>query len=61
MESRKAKIIRLDREKNNIILSFKQLDPNPWSSFETNKDDVITGMVRNVTDNGIVIEVQEGI
>lgn len=60
-EHRKAKIIRLDREKNNIILSFKQLDPNPWSSFEINKDDIITGVVRNVTDNGIVIEVQDGI
>ncbi|MCR4421085.1 MAG: S1 RNA-binding domain-containing protein [Exilispira sp.] len=60
-EKLKLKIIDLDRDQNKIILSLKRIKPNPWFSVSIKKDDVIKGVVRENTDNGIIVEIEEGV
>ncbi len=60
-----AQILTLDREDRKMSLGIKQLSEDPW-----NKDDVLTkyaigtiheGVVRNLTNFGLFIELEEGI
>ncbi len=60
-EKRKYKIIKLDKEKNKIFLSIKQTKVNPWITLSIRKNDIVKGIVREVTDNGIVIEIEDGV
>ena len=59
----KVKIIKVDPEKNRVSVGMKQLEEDPWlnvkSKFSVN--DKVTGVVTNVTDYGIFIEIENGV
>jgi small subunit ribosomal protein S1 len=56
-------VLDIDIEARRISLGLKQTEPNPWDIIEERytTGTVITGKVRNVTDFGAFIEVEEGI
>ena len=59
----KAKILSLDRDERKMSLGIKQLTPDPWTDI-TNKYPVgsrHTGKVRNFTNFGVFVELEEGI
>ena len=59
----KVKIIKVDPEKNRVSVGMKQLEEDPWTLVK-NKfkvDDKVTGIVTNVTDYGVFIEIQNGV
>jgi len=58
-----AVILTLDREDRKMSLGIKQLTPDPWTDI-TNKypvDSHHTGIVRNFTNFGVFVELEEGI
>jgi len=59
----KVKIIKVDPEKNRVSCGMKQLEADPWIQIEGkyNIGDKLQGVVSNVTDYGIFIEVDSGI
>jgi len=56
-------VLDIDIDARRISLGLKQTEPNPWDVIESKyaPGTVITGKVRNVTDFGVFIEVEEGI
>ena len=56
-------ILDIDGDSRRISLGLKQTEPNPWDVIESKyvPGTVITGKVRNITDFGAFIEVEEGI
>ena len=56
-------VLDIDTDARRISLGLKQTEPNPWDIIESKYGPgaVITGKVRNVTDFGVFIEVEEGI
>jgi len=56
-------VLDIDTEARRISLGLKQTEPNPWDDLEARyaPGTVIAGKVRNVTDFGAFIEVEEGI
>ena len=59
----KAQILTLDREDRKMSLGIKQLTPDPWTDI-TKKYPVgskHTGIVRNFTNFGVFVELEEGI
>ena len=56
-------VLELDQEARRLSLGLKQTEPNPWDMINTKYrvGDRITGKVRNVTDFGAFVEVEEGI
>jgi len=59
----KAQILTLDREDRKMSLGIKQLTPDPWTDI-TSKFPVghkHTGIVRNFTNFGVFVEMEEGI
>lgn len=58
-----AQILTLDREDRKMSLGMKQLNPDPWTDI-TSKYPVgstHTGTVRNYTNFGVFVELEEGI
>jgi small subunit ribosomal protein S1 len=58
-----AKILTLDREDRKMSLGIKQMTPDPWTDI-TKKYPVgskHTGTVRNFTNFGVFVELEEGI
>jgi len=58
-----AQILTLDREDRKMSLGIKQLTPDPWTDI-TSKYPVgskHTGIVRNFTNFGVFVELEEGI
>ena len=59
----KVKIIKVDPEKNRVSVGMKQLEDDPWNlvkdKFKVN--DKVTGVVTNVTDYGVFIEIENGV
>ena len=58
-----AQILTLDREERKMSLGIKQLTPDPWTDI-TSKYPVgskHTGTVRNFTNFGVFVELEEGI
>jgi len=58
-----AKILTFDREERKMSLGVKQLTPDPWTDI-TKKYPVgskHTGIVRNFTNFGVFVELEEGI
>ncbi|MGA1796188.1 MAG: 30S ribosomal protein S1 [bacterium] len=56
-------VLDVDKERKRISLGMKQTEPNPWLIIE-NKYEVgskISGRVRNITDFGAFVELEEGI
>jgi small subunit ribosomal protein S1 len=58
-----AVVLDVDSKAKRISLGMKQIEPNPWTLLEEQYPigSVIRGQVRNVTDFGIFVGVQEGI
>ncbi len=58
-----AVVLDLDAEGRRISLGIKQTEPNPWDVIAEKYaiNSVVTGTVRNLTDFGAFIEVEEGV
>jgi len=58
-----AQILTLDREERKMSLGMKQLIPDPWSNITERypKDSKHTATVRNFTNFGIFVELEEGV
>ncbi|MBW2064469.1 MAG: 30S ribosomal protein S1 [Deltaproteobacteria bacterium] len=58
-----AVVLNIDKENERFSLGIKQLTPDPWESVpEKYKPGTrVTGVVTNVTDFGIFVELEEGI
>lgn len=58
-----AIVLDIDQENKRISLGMKQVEPNPWNLLEEKYPigTVIRGQVRNITDFGIFIGIEEGI
>jgi len=56
-------VLECDHENRRLSLGLKQTEPNPWDLINTKYrvGDKISGVVRNITDFGAFIEVEEGI
>lgn len=58
-----VKVIGIDRERDRISLSIKQLQPDPWETIREKwgEGDVVSGRVTNLTDFGAFVEVEPGV
>ncbi len=58
-----AKVLGIDVENKRISLGMKQLEANPWDLVEQQYPigSIVRGKVRNVTDFGIFVGIDEGI
>lgn len=58
-----VKVIGIDREKDRISLSIKQVSGDPWDTMSEriHKGDKFTGTVTNLTDFGAFVELEPGI
>lgn len=58
-----AEILTLDREDRKVSLGMKQLNQDPWSNIEAKYPvgSEHTGTVRNFTNFGVFVELEEGI
>jgi len=58
-----AMVLDIDPKAKRIALGMKQIEPNPWTLLEDKYPigSVIKGQVKNVTDFGIFVGVEEGI
>jgi len=56
-------ILTLDREERKMSLGLKQLIPDPWDNIEARypKESKHTAIVRNFTNFGIFVELEEGV
>lgn len=62
-ETVEAMVLKVDKEHQKISLGLKQTEPDPWSLIEQ-KYPVgtrLTGSVRNLTNFGAFVEIEEGI
>src|SRR5438067_9774039 len=58
-----AVVLDIDPRQNRISLGMKQLEPNPFASLKDKypPGTVVKGIVRNIADFGIFVEIEEGI
>jgi len=58
-----AQVLTLDREERKMSLGIKQLHPDPWSNIAEKYPvgSTHTGTVRNYTNFGVFVELEEGI
>ncbi len=58
-----AVILEVHPKERRISLGLKQLEPNPWTTIDQRYSvgSVVEGRVRNMTDFGAFIEIEEGI
>ncbi len=58
-----AIVLDLDKDNRRISLGLKQIEPNPWAVVAEKypPGSIVTGVVRNLTDFGAFIELEEGI
>src|SRR5688572_651419 len=58
-----AMVLDIDTENKRISLGMKQIEPNPWHQLSEKYPvgAVIRGQVRNITDFGIFVGIEEGI
>ncbi|MEZ4743469.1 MAG: 30S ribosomal protein S1 [Bdellovibrionota bacterium] len=56
-------VLAIDQETRRISLGMKQLEPNPWEVVQEKYHigDVIRGKIRNITDFGVFVGIEEGI
>ena len=58
-----VKVIGIDKEKDRISLSIKQVTGDPWDTMSEriHKGDIMKGIVTNLTDFGAFVELEPGI
>lgn len=58
-----VKVLKLDREKEKILLGFKQLTADPWSTVAEfyPVEDRVKGIVSRVTEYGAFVELEPGV
>lgn len=58
-----AEVLDVDAENRRISLGIKQTEPNPWDQVEETYaiNSIVKGVVRNLTDFGAFVEVEEGV
>ncbi|HSR49793.1 MAG TPA: 30S ribosomal protein S1 [Acidobacteriota bacterium] len=58
-----AQVLDMNAEDRRISLGMKQTEPNPWDDIEEKYaiNSIVTGIVRNMTDFGAFVEVEEGV
>jgi small subunit ribosomal protein S1 len=58
-----AVVLEVHAKDRRISLGLKQLEPNPWTTIDSRYSvgSVVEGRVRNMTDFGAFIEIEEGI
>jgi len=58
-----AVVLEVHPKERRISLGLKQLEPSPWTTIDTRYSvgSVVEGRVRNMTDFGAFIEIEEGI
>ncbi|MFN9583037.1 MAG: 30S ribosomal protein S1, partial [Bacteroidota bacterium] len=58
-----AKILTIDKEERKMSLGIKQLKPDPWSNIAEKYPvgSKHTGVVRNMTNYGLFLELEEGV
>jgi small subunit ribosomal protein S1 len=58
-----AMVLKIDKEHEKISLGLKQVEPDPWETLEERypEGSRITGKVRNLTNFGAFVEIEEGI
>ncbi len=56
-------VLDIDEERRRISLGIKQCQPNPWKEFSEHheKDEVVKGSIKSITDFGIFIGLEGGI
>lgn len=56
-------VLNIEKENKRISLGMKQLQPNPWDLVSENYPvgSIIEGKIKNITDFGIFIGIEEGI
>ncbi len=58
-----VQVLKIDKDKQEISLGMKQVQPNPWDKVAERypPNTVVSGIVRNLTNYGAFIEIEEGI
>jgi len=58
-----AVVLEVDATNRRISLGMKQTEPNPWDRVEETYaiNSIVHGVVRNITDFGAFVEVEEGV
>ena len=58
-----AKVLYIDKDNERFSLSIKDLAPNPWQSIDQRfpVGATVTGIITNITDFGLFVELEEGI
>ncbi|MCX7702119.1 MAG: 30S ribosomal protein S1 [Gemmataceae bacterium] len=58
-----VQVLNINREKQEISLGMKQIQPNPWDKVAERypPGTIVSGVVRNLTNYGAFIEIEEGI
>lgn len=58
-----AVVLDFDSNSRRISLGMKQIEPNPWTLIEEKypKGSKVKGVIKNVTDFGVFLEIEEGI
>jgi small subunit ribosomal protein S1 len=56
-------VLAMDTENRRISLGMKQIEPNPWDIVREKyqEGDIIRGKIRNITDFGIFVGIEDGI
>src|SRR5262249_12841806 len=62
-EQIEVQVLSINREKQEVSLGMKQAQPDPWTQVAERypPNTVVTGTVRNLTNYGAFIEIEEGI
>jgi small subunit ribosomal protein S1 len=58
-----VQVLNINKEKQEISLGMKQVQPNPWDKVAERypPGTIVSGVVRNLTNYGAFIEIEEGI
>lgn len=56
-------VLAIDQDSRRISLGMKQMEPNPWEIVKEkyHVGDILRGKIRNITDFGVFIGIEEGI
>lgn len=62
-ETIQAVVLKIDKENERFSLGVKQLEPDPWQAAANNYPigTMVEGVITNVTDFGVFVQLEEGI